>query len=524
MGADYSINSGYVHWRKSKYLQEVGGYMPIDFGLQSMPTQPNINIKAIEQFLTNYASLQSIEGKRFNKSLVTGNVSKQGLEGLSDDVMETFEKYKNEIFLTGQARHRGHINENKGKGSHISRAEIEQIENELTGLITYLGNLLNRLTKDNKSNTSAYAEIQMKKIEFENLLEKTLPEIARDLKASRYSWTMANKEFSLGSSPLTTKGAALNHLVTRMEQIQQLFSYPSDEQYWRLVEKLVGNMSSQLEYEMARGKQEILQPLFHSADLSKAKSSSQMGMLSSYLYRSQENPYGFLKLSEINKYASNSSSDVLTSDSSSSIIRTSKSQQTTDAWIEIKDEGLKSDLGISRLKASIKSSVTGSKVISVVREAPLTTILELSADPTFLIHYMNIMSVPKQTSGLNYSDHLFSAQRRLITPYVKKLALARGLTGLRSGNSGGKGLSNVLFYTDGKSWKVYDSFAIVNKTLNEIDSMITFNKNYPINGIGMDWVPALGSPFLAARERVSKLYGDIHKVKMKVSLDLRKIT
>ena len=88
--------------------------------------------------------------------------------------------------------------------------------------------------------------------------------------------------------------------------------------------------------------------------------------------------------------------------------------------------------------------------------------------------------------------------------------------------AGGGNLSNVLFYTDGNSWKVYNSFDIVNKSLSQIESIVDLGPTYPYQGVRMEWVPAK-SPYLGARERVSKLYGDIHKIKLKVTLDLNKI-
>ena len=160
----------------------------------------------------------------------------------------------------------------------------------------------------------------------------------------------------------------------------------------------------------------------------------------------------------------------------------------------------------------------GKKKINVVSNVPLTSILEVSTDPTFLAHYANIISVPTHSDSFVGS---FGAPRNAIKPYVKKLALLRGLVGMR-GNKGADNLSNVLFYTDGQNWEVYNSYEIASRSLEQLNNLVSL-ENYPDNGVRMAWVPSKTNPYAAAMERRTNLLADLHAIKLKVTLNLARV-
>lgn len=509
MSADYSINSGYVHWRKENYLKELAG-SNIDinsFEGINIPKSSGLNTKAIQNFLQKYVNPMSIDSGRVLKK--SSSIDPEAFKNLGKDIFEAFEA--SGVALEGSIRKHKKYSTSGGKNSRITGKDVDQLNSELKNLIKYLNDVLTNLKLANKSTISKITQLQK---EFQDM-QKRLEQSFLLLNENRRSWRSGSISDNSKKNILVTN-QELNQMISKMEEIQSLFTLPSDQQYWRLVEIAVGNLQDQFSNKVQNEVGKMVRSLT-SADVSQKLRSTQLGALTAQLYHPTKNPYGFLDRKIIKQNTNISLNDP----ASGSVIETSATEQTIDAFIHINDPNLTKDFGTNQLRASIKSYLSGDREITLVSGSPLTTILEMCKDTSFLTHYMNIASVSR-VDGSN-QDYL-SGKHNLIIPFIKKLGLLRGLVGVRGSNYSPSSLSNVLFYNDGYKWEVYDSFEIANRSVEALNSAVNL-QNYPYNGVGMNWVAASNGAhsYLGARERISKLYADLHRIKITVSLKLNQV-
>lgn len=524
MNSNYTIKLGYVHWRKSRYEDEG----VLDVGalhadqLNALPTMPLLDTAGLSEFLTKAAPPQ-LATTKFSKGDQTKNMRNYTGNIFVADIRAALQKAHSEGL---DSRFTWTKHRKFDEASRITGKDIAQLVQEYKEVITFLRKAIQALNKNSGKNTEYINSLTDLKKRYEGN-SRLLKKIETQLSQNRgeylpNSWLSKETVNQIGTK-------SIEEVVNDLENIQILYALPTAAQYAEAQEQVLASIKATRK-KYLKTHLENMTRVVKAEKVGRNLQATRMQGLQMVLNKSP-----FLKLDQLtNEIRSqsdligNASVFTTVSDRSGTIITTQPSYQTVDVTMEIEDNRF----GTRDLKASVKAYQKTDN-IHLVSGAPLTTILELSTNDDFLIHYMNIMSDPQgrtapSNDGMDDPDDSSAVNdaRIEMESYMKRLMAMRALMGVRGRDF--SNISNVLLVTEGQTWKAYDTGKIIRS--EQILSALKSEGSRGLDPIPMDWVTIRNTEinrkiatFGAAKERVNKLYAQMHALKLNVSMNLNKI-
>ena len=527
--SSYKIASGYVHWRKSQY--EVDETLDVaalhSRQLANLPMMPALKTNELSEFLTKAAPPQpaltkfSTGDQTKNMQNYTGNIFVSDIRGA---LAEAHSQGLDSKFTWTKHRRFEDVCRVTGK-------DVEQLTREYKEVLNFLRKAITTLQKGNGSNNAQHiANLQQLKKRYESN-QRRLQDIEKQLRRDRNQYLPRHWVTKSQTVKTNSKTKTIEEIVNDLENIQVLYALPTAKQYGEAQEKVLASIKA-TRRKYLKNHREQLARVVKAEQVGRATQVTHMQGLQMAI-----NKTPFLNLEQLNKEIkelSNMSEGAtpftVVSDGSSTTITTKPSAQTVDVMIEMADN----TFGTKDLRASVKAYQKSDNV-HIVNGAPLSTILELSLDDNFLIHYMNIMSQPNPDSAPLNNDAMrnpndspeINSLRGDMNLYMRRLMAMRALMGVRGRDM--SNIANVLLVTEGRAWKAYDIGQIIRG--EKVLSALKISDGNGLNPIPMDWVDVRDidvknsqiATFGATKERINKLYAQIHALKLNVSINLNKI-
>lgn len=522
----YKITSGYVHWRKSQY--EAEGILNVaalhSRQLANLPTMPTLKTDELSEFLTKAAPPKPALTK-FSTGDQTKNMQNYVGNIFVSDIRGALEEAHNQGLDAKftWTKHRRFKDVERVTGN-----DIAQLVQEYKEVLAFLRQAISVLSKGaGKKNTQHIKNLLdlQKRYESNQRRLKKIGDLIRRDREEYLPRHWVTKEKTAGAN---SKTKTIEEIVNDLENIQVLYALPTAAQYGEAQEQVLASIKATRSRYLKNHREQL-------ARVTKAEKvgrSTQVTRMQGLQMSVNRTP--FLNLEQLDKEIkelSNMSKGATSfSTGSGTTITTKPSAQTVDVKIEMADN----TFGTKELKASVKAYHEIDNV-HIVNGAPISTILELSIDDNFLIHYMNIMSDPNPSSvplGRTEMSNPDDSQnvnsiREDMQLYMRRLMAMRALMGVRGRDM--SNIANVLLITEGNTWKVYDIGQIIRR--ENVLSALKISGNNGLNPIPMNWVNVRDTgvknlqvaTFGATKERINKLYAQIHALKLNVSINLNKI-